>query len=161
MARGRSGTSLTGDKELDRKFKRLADKAAKKVAAQGIRAGLRIIAKGIKAEIPGHMKEARKAIGTRFKRKKTGEVKAIVGGGVGKKKKLSQGRDRPGVGIGQPNIHWLLLGTNNRFQKSGASTGSTLPIPAVRLGFNKSEAAALQKIKDAIKKGIAREAKKK
>lgn len=153
--------SLTGDKALDRAFKRLGDKVAKKVAAQGIRAGLRIIAKGIKSEIPGHMKEARKAIGTRFKRKKTGETKAIVGGGVGKKKAGSTERGgKPGVGIARENIHWLLLGTNNRSKESGAFTGSTAPLSAVKLGFSKSEAATLQKIKDTIRKGIAREAAK-
>lgn len=155
--------SLTGDKALDRKFKKLADKSANKVAAQGLRAGLRVIAKGIKSEIPSHMKEARKAIGTRFKRKKTGEVKAIVGGGVGKKKKqkLVDRSGKPGVGISRQNIHWLLLGTNNRVKESGASTGSTLPLPAVQSGFLKSEAAAMQKIKETIKKGIAREVAKK
>ena len=154
--------SLTGDKALDRKFRRLADKAAKKVLAQGIRAGLRVIAKGIKAEIPPHMKDAKKAIGSKLKKNKSGGIVAKVGAAVGKKKKPAGPRaGRPGVGIARENIHWLLLGTNSRHKESGASTGSTVPIPAVRLGFAKSEAAAAQKIVDTVRKGIAREASKK
>ena len=154
--------SITGDKELDRKFRRLADKVARKVLAQGIRAGLRVVAKGIKAEIPPHMKDAKKAIGSKLKKDKSGGIVAKVGSGVGGKKKPVGARGgRPGVGISRQNIHWLLLGTNSRHKGSGASTGSTVPIPAVRLGFAKSEAAAAQKIVDTVRKGIAREASKK
>jgi len=154
---------LTGDKALNRKFKRLADKAAKKVSAQGIRAGMRAIVKGIKSEIPPHMKEARKAIGSRFKRSKKGVITAKVGGGVGKKKeKIGERDDKPGVGIGTANIHWLLLGTGERTQKkSGRSTGVMPAVGAIQRGFAKSESAAHNKIKEAIRKGIAREAAKK
>ena len=77
--------SLTGDKELDRKFRRLADKAAKKVLSQGIRAGLMVVAKAIKSEIPVYMKDSKKAIGTKLKKNKQGEIIAKVGAGVGKK----------------------------------------------------------------------------
>ena len=155
---------ITGVKELDRKFKRLANKASKKVEAQGIRAGLRVIVKGIKSEIPPHMKDARKAIGSRFKRRKSGEVKAIAGGGAGKKKAAQAGErsGKPGVGISAMNIHWFLLGTTDRTQKTtGRRTGVMPAVDAVRRGFAKTEAAARAKITDTIRKGIAREAKKK
>ena len=154
--------TITGDRKLDAKLKRLGDKAAKKVSAQGIRAGLRVIVKAIKSEIPSHMKEAKKAIGSHFKRKKSGEVTAKVGAAVGKKKTAAGGRgDKPGVGIGAANIHWLLLGTGERTQKTtGRKTGVMPAVGAVKRGFAKSEAAALKKIVDTIRKGIAREAKK-
>lgn len=168
--------SITGDKELDLMFRRLAEKAAKNVAFAGIRAGMRVIVKGIKSEIPPHMKEAKKAIGSRFKRntgKKDGVVQAKVGAAVGKKKsvqaaaakkaKATHGKGKkPGVGITSRNIHWLLLGTGDRTQKTtGRRTGIMPGMSAVRLGFNKSEAAAIQKIKEVMRKGIAREAAKK
>ena len=159
--------TLTGDKRLDRKLKELSEKTARKVSAAGIRAALRVIANGIKSEIPPHMKDARKAIGMRFKRntrKGDGIVTAKVGGGVGKKTKkktTSKRSKRRGVGISSANIHWLLMGTGERTQKTtGRSTGVMPAVGAVPRGFAKSKAAAFQKIKENIRKGIAREAAK-
>ena len=175
--------SITGDKELDKKFRELADKLAKKVMAQAIRAGMRVIAKGIKSEIPGNMKEARKGIGMRFlrrDRRNSGEFLAKVGAGVGMKNAVrkaaavaaatSHGKGKkPGVGISKQNIHWLLAGTGPRKKNAtisatgktlGKSTGVMPAISAVRTGFNKSDEAARQKIIATLRKGIAREAKK-
>ena len=125
--------TLTGDKKLDRKLKELADKSARKVAAQGIRAGMRVIAKGIKAEIPPHMKSARKAVSSRFAKAKGGPNKGIIqakAGNVGPQLKRGKGKGkrfigaraegakkRPGVGIGRRNLHWILLGTAERFKE--------------------------------------------
>lgn len=164
--------TLTGDKALDRKLKRLGDKVAKRVSAQGVRAALRVIAKGIKSEIPASQKSARKAIGTRFMQSKKNGVTAVVGGskfttdkieGGVTKAKASHGKGKkPGVGISKNNIHWILLGTGQRTQNTtGRRTGIMPAVGAVKRGFAKTEAAAIKKIQDTIRKGIAREAAKK
>lgn len=167
--------TITGSKELDAKFKHLSDKGASKVAVRAIRAGMRLIVRGIKSEIPSHMKGAKQAIRSRFKkntRKKDGIISAKVGAAVGmskakqaassEKAKAAHGRGKkPGVGIGARNIHWALIGTKSRTQKTtGRKTGIMPAVGAVKLGFAKSEAAAVQKIKDTLAKGIAREFKK-
>ena len=166
---------LTGDKKLDRKLKRLSERSARKVSAAGIRAGLRVIVKGIKSEIPGHMKESRKGIGSRFKRntrKGDGLIMAKAGAKVGinkarqeaaaKKVEATHGKGKkPGVGISSQNIGWLLKGTGaRRHDKTGKSTGAMPALGAVRRGFAKSKASAFQKIKQNIRKGIQREAAK-
>lgn len=167
--------TITGDKKLDAKLKLLGDKTARKVSAAGIRSGMRIIVKGIKSEIPGHMKEARKAIGSRFKRntrKGDGIVMAKIGAAVGMKKakqkaagarvKATHGKGKkPGVGISANNIHWLLAGTGPRTQKTtGRYTGIMPAMGAVPRGFAKTKSAATQKIIESLRKGIAREAAK-
>lgn len=181
--------TITGDKELDKNLRRLGGKSANKVSAAAIRAGMRIIQKGIKSEIPSHMKESRKSIGSRFKRntrKGDGIVMAKVGAAVGMKKTKqeaaaerakathSQGKGargkRPGVGISANNIFWLLMGTKERFhdpvvtatgKKLGASTGVMPKLGAVRRGYAKTKDAATKKIIENLRKGIAREAAKK
>jgi len=173
---------LTGDKELDRKLNELANKSARKVAAAGIRAGMRVIAKAIKSEIPPSMKDVKKSIGFRFRRntrKGDGLILAKVGAGVGQKRPDRKGKrksrgpcigrkiavrgsrpGRPGVGLGRAP-HWPLLGTVARFQCTTLRKTGIMPsLPAVKLGFAKSEAAFIQKVKDNIGKGIEREFKK-
>ncbi len=171
---------LTGDKELDRKLDKLANKTARKVAAAGIRAGMRVIARAIKSEVPPSMKEVKKSIGFRFRRntrKGDGLVLAKVGAGVGKKRPKGQRKKRPscigrkkaqrgsrpgrpGVGLGRAP-HWPLLGTVPRIQCTTLRKTGIMPaVGAVKLGFAKSESAAIGAIKDNIGRGIEREAKK-
>ncbi len=178
------GAIVTGDRELDKKLATMSDKAQKKVLKPAIAAGLRVEAKAMKAAIPANMKDAKKAIGSRFnKSKRNGEEMAKVGAGVGIKsakirkdaaKQKTRRTGRPGVGIGARNIQWFILGTAERStgstrirSKSGAgkrkltgnpvhSTGRMPPqMSPVKEGFRQSESAALEKIIDVAKSKIA------
>ena len=116
---------LTGDKELIRKLNELGTRGAKKATRAGIRAAMTPVAKAARAAVnatsasPALKRAARKAIGKRFVRAK---LEAKVGFGVGKpsKKKRSAAKeramagDRKGVGVSASNIHWFILGTQER-----------------------------------------------
>lgn len=180
--------TLTGERKINSNLVRLSEKSARKVTAAAMRSGMRVIVKGIKAEIPSHMKSARKAVTSRFAKAKGGANKGILQakvGNVGPQLKKGKGRKlvgvasgkrgKPGVGISRRNLHWLLLGTKERFKKikaivtatgktparRGASTGIMPQIRAVRRGYAKTQDAAAKKMIDNISKGIAREAAKK
>ncbi len=132
------GATITGDKALDRKFKRLASSGQRKASKAGIRAGMTPIAKAMRAAInavpdseasPSQKRGARKTVGKRFAKGRKGgaargQYGAKVGFAVGKKrKKLAGKRTRPGVGIGARNIHWFVLGTKKRY--TGRRTWTT------------------------------------
>jgi hypothetical protein len=152
---------VTGDKAIDRVLEAMQAGAVKKIMRPAIAAGLRVSAKAMKAAVPANMKDAKKAIGSRFnKSKRTGELMAKAGAGVGsigkkknrekaeEKQKLKRG-GRPGVGIGVRNIMWFILGTKGRRTESGKSTGSMPPqMDPVRQGFESSQASVMQKIVD-------------
>lgn len=147
---------------LLRRLEKLTDTVQRKLLRAAIAAGLRAAVKGIKHEIPGTMKDARKAIGMTAKTKR-GNVIAKVGGKVGKSRggtRKDRGKKRPGVGLGYANIHWFLMGTADRQHKSGKHTGAMPAVPAVKRGWRQSEAAVSAKIQQSLSKGIAREAAK-
>lgn len=52
---------------------------------------------------------------------------AKVGFGVGKHKKHKTPRTRPGVGVAKQNIHWFVLGTEDRFTQAGKFRGRIQP----------------------------------
>lgn len=150
---------ITGDKALDKVLANLQAGAEKKVMKPAIAAGLRVAAKAMKAAVPANMKDAKKAIGSRFnKSRRTGEVMAKAGAGVGMKaakiakqvaKQSEKRAGRPGVGVGVRNIMWFILGTKSRQTESGKSTGS-MPsqMNPVQEGFSRSVGAVMQKIID-------------
>lgn len=124
---------VTGVKELDRKLKLLDRKAANRAARAGLNKGARLSAKKIKAEIPSKQKSIRKAIGSSgAKKQANGITTAKAGAGVGKRTKAVDRANKPGVGISKQNIHWWVLGTNQRTRKGGGSTGAMPPHPIVK-----------------------------
>jgi len=181
-AKGRSGAVLIGEKELDRKLKRLGRQGSRRAVRAGINAGLSHVARALRAAIDatpidttdekGIKRAAKKTVGKRFGKAKggprRGQVEAKVGLGVGKRggkrtERLSSGKTR-GVGISAINIHWFVLGTDDRYHKStGHPTGRIEPLfkgVAARAAAA-SKGPALTAARKKIQQVIEREARKK
>lgn len=156
---------LTGDKEIDRKLERLKTGVANKIVRRGMTKALRLITKGIKSEVPSPYKDAKRAIGYRFDKKggaSRDQVRAKAGAGVGKQRKPKErGKGRRGVGISGANIHWAILGTDERQTKTHP-TGVMPPImpDIVKAGFNKTSSQAMAVIASEVTAGIEAEAAK-
>ena len=180
--------SVTGDKQFDRRLRQLPEKVQKKLAKASLTAGLRVLVKAIKAEIPSTWKEGRKAIGQRVTRGKAGASKGIhfskagVGVGLRKSKKAAVARKKgKGVGIGATNFHWFILGTEDRWTGSkrvGAHrkgrinprtlTGNPVAFRGrmrannlVKRGAAKAGTSSIAKVKQSLSEGINREWAKK
>ncbi len=120
---------VSGDKELLKKMDNLSKAVRNKIGKKAVTAGVKIMAKAIKKEIPSNQKSARKAIGYSFKRPGSGRYKNIIfakaGAGAGMKKekrrkieaqrRFNRKSKKKGVGIGVSNVHWLLAGTDKRY----------------------------------------------
>jgi len=118
---------VTGDDELKRILNLLGrtygDSFERRVARSAIAGGL---SETVKIERSGTgSKRHRKAIKSRFKRnKRTGVHEAKAGANVG------------GKGNAAPDIHFELLGTNERKTKSGANRGRIKAVPWIRRTVN-------------------------
>jgi len=176
-------TTLLGDKELTRKLAHLSKKGSKKAIGAGVRAGMKPIVKALRAAInmapasPELKREAHKTIGARFgKIKRIQERHAKVGFSVGKraaaikravaargKRIAAAGKSGGGVGISARNIHWFVLGTDERAQKSGHPTGKIANMfgDVTRLAFASSMVASVNAARKKIHQVIQREARKK
>lgn len=157
---------VTGIKELDARLKSLDEKVQRKLGKRAVSAALRVLAKSIKAQVPPSNKSVRKAINSRFSKTKGGAnrglTEAKVGAGVGKQKKPEGRGKRPGVGISGNNVHWWILGTQERQTKAGHLTGAmpAIGLNIVKDGFKAGEAEAESKIIQNLREGIEREAKR-
>ena len=118
-------SEVLGVELVKKKLKALRLSVQNKLERQAVSAGLRMLAKAIKSEVPSAWKEGRKAIGFSFIRGKgkfAGTTFAKAGVGAGLKKKAREKREsskgsrngRKGVGIGVANFHWFILGTEER-----------------------------------------------
>jgi len=118
-------SEVLGVKKLQKKLNALRASTQSKLERQAVLAGLRILAKAIKSEVPSAWKEGRKAIGFSFIRGKgkfAGTTFAKAGVGAGLKKKAREKLEalkgsrngRKGVGMGVANLHWFILGTAER-----------------------------------------------
>ncbi len=134
--------SLTGDKALDRRLRRLAEKEAKKIARKAVRSGMAVVGKALKQAAPD--KATRKSIGNRQKRSRGLLVSAKIGVNVAKKK-----------GKQVPTAIWTTLGTVVRKTKSGANRGSIKPQDFIPAAFAGSQSAAQAKMAEVVKAGIA------
>lgn len=125
------GMSVAGDKKLLKRLDELSKAASNRVGKKAITAGVKLMAKAIKKEIPSTQKSARKAIGHSFKRPRSGKWKNVIfakaGAGAGMKKEkrakmnakmLATRKKKKGVGIGVSNVMWLLAGTEDRWTGS-------------------------------------------
>lgn len=159
--------ALLGSKALDRKLAMLGRSSAKKAITAGIRAGMTPVAKAMRAAINAAdastalKRKARAQIGKRFAKAKGGPLRgqqaAKVGFSVGKKAEArSSGR---GVGVGKENIHWFVLGTDERYHKETGRWVGRIPAifegvtgAAIVGGADAALAAARKKIAEVIKR---------
>lgn len=106
---------VLNDHELAR---RLLDIGGPKLARStrvALKKSIKIIETAMKAAAPPRLPSVRMAIGSRVARGT--EMRAKAGAGVGKKMNkngMVKHRNRPGVGISAANIHWYVLGTQER-----------------------------------------------
>jgi hypothetical protein len=169
-----AGTAVLGAKQLDRKLARLSRRSGKKAVTAGVRASLTPVARAMRAAInasdasPSLKQGARQSIGQRFsKTRRTGVREAKVGFAVNKRgakrtARLSKGASG-GVGISSRNIHWFVLGTDERFLKSGRPTGRVDGVfgNVTHQAFLSAHPAALEAARVKIEQIIKREARKK
>lgn len=196
-------SDLRGFDELQRRLERLGTpRQVKQIARQALTAGQRVVVRSIKSKIPGVYKDARKAVGQSLKRSRFGEnagmVAAKVGFGVGKKVQTdaemqaagkrrksssgggvgvkNKGKTRSGVGLSARNVHWAVLGTDDRYtgQTTRRARGGVRitkrgtgkrrysgRMPAilagvVKSGLQSSSTEAVAKIKEKMGDGIRR-----
>lgn len=157
-------TTVTGDKALDRKLRRLRQSVQTRLMKSAASAGLRVQAKEIKALIPSQWKSARKGIGSSLKKnRKKHKLEAKVGVKVGKKqakliewgmkeaaKRKAEGKR--GVGVSPMTLHWFVTG--NYHITSPPMRG------LAQRGASKSAGKAKAAISQKLRAGIMREAKK-
>ncbi len=143
--RGYTSRELRGFHNLVRNLNELKDTASKRAARAGVNAGLTVLARTIRQAVNGTSASpqlkaaARKTVAKRLNRAQKTEGKPYVGkagfavGKQGDKKKMTaherfvygQGGARlaRGVGVSASNIHWFVLGTQQRTTRRGHRTG--------------------------------------
>ena len=154
---------MTGDKQLDRKLKRLRESVQRRITKSAVTAALRVGAKETKTLIPSQYKAARKGIGHSLKKnRKKNVVEAKVGVAVGKKraklqtwsKKITDKRraeGKRGLGITPLTLHWFIAGTKR--------TKAKWPGLAAK-GMAKAERGMRTVLRQKVWSGIKREAAK-
>lgn len=138
---------VTGEREILARLKHLDSKGQRRITRAAIGAGQTVIRKEIRAQIPPELKDVRKTVASRYKRKKTTKtMEAKVGFGVGKQTGGSPNlrlATRPGVGISKANVHWWALGTGPRRTKGGENRGRMPEGPdIIRRAYAAAETAA-------------------
>lgn len=155
MAKSFFESYVTGDAALDRKLEQLKEKTRKKFTRAALSKGGTLLVRSIKAEAPvGKTKKLKKSIGKSLKKVKsfkTGEdfQGLRAGANVGKKAERSA-----------PHTHLNVLGTQERFTKSGKSTGKMTANDFVKRGATKALPAVDAAIKAELLKRIDSEANK-
>jgi len=159
---------LTGQKELDRKLSEMSRSVVRKVAAPAVQRALTIMKKSIQSEIPPKYKSAKRSIGKRFNKAKTGGNKGMVvakvGAGVAAKTKAKavDRKGKRGVGLSPRNIHWAILGTQRRQSKKTNADRGKMPATladVVKSGIAKSEGQAMSQMVQTIRARIKEFAK--
>lgn len=159
---------VAGDVQLTAALRQISDEMVDKIAPAGVRGYLRVVAKGIKSEVPSNMKDLRRSIGWRFVKmdKRTRRTIAKAGPAVGVKRgklmtSLKKRIGRPGVGISINNYFWYVRGTDERIQETtNRRTGASKAHPIVKDGFRKSRSEALSKFRELARAEMNRRAKK-
>jgi len=168
---------ITGIDNVIRAFDGLSDKAHKKILKTALRAAMRPIAKQMKKDLSNKVKTARKGVGMTVKTKQNKTLVAKVGFGVGKKKadmekivNKKRTENSPGVGIGPTNVHWWIMGTDDRFTgkrrgggaRAGAvvrATGSTKPMQPnlAKIAAATVQAESIKKARESAMKQVRAE----
>ena len=111
---------FTGDKDLVRALQKLRDSVARRIMKPAVGKAIRVIAKEMKNSVPTPYKPMKTLFASRVSVGSHGVIEAKAGAAVGaaskKKAKRSSGQ-RKGVGISATNLHWLILGTDDRTVK--------------------------------------------
>lgn len=144
---------VDGLETILRRMDSFATKGKISVVRAAIRGGLNAAGKQMKADLSSKVKLGRTAVKSRFKKGKT-KVEALVGFGVGKRKKKAQivkrkRTSKGGVGIGAQNVHWWIAGTKQRRTGHGRSGGHKIK--------NGQRAAVMNRgVMPAMQPGLAR-----
>jgi len=119
------GVTVTGWDELERRLTNLERRDALAAAEKGLRGMatplLRALRAGINAApVSAEIKRAaRKTLGRNYKKARAGAMRgqkqAKAGFGIGKQPPLDKRAGRKGVGVSRTNIHWFVLGTQDRY----------------------------------------------
>lgn len=153
MAQSFFATYLTGDAALDRKLTEMKEKTRKKITRAAISKGGTVLVKSIRSETPvGKTRKLRKSIGKSLKKSRNFQTNEDfqglrAGANVGKKAEKSA-----------PHTHLNVLGTQERFHKSGKSTGKMTPNDFVKRGASKALPEVDATIKRELLKRIEKEA---
>jgi len=129
--------AVKGLSQLERKLKSLASSGSKQVARASLGGAVAPLRKSIRQGVNASVQSAplrraaRLTIGSSVKKQPDGSYGAKAGFGVGKpsKKKRTAAHERSvygqggaklarGVGLSSQNIHWFVLGTRERTQKT-------------------------------------------
>ena len=167
---------LKGVDELQWALVSLRDKAAGKAARAGVNAALTPLVRAMRMAINGSSaspelkRAARQTIGKRVKKPSGQVVFGKAGFGVGRQsaiKKLAAhiragDKSQRGVGISAANIHWPVLGTEERKTDIGHPTGKMPPqLPhVIQSAVSASSSAMLEAARAKITKVLAAEAAK-
>lgn len=122
-------TALRGLDELVGTIHNLQNKTAKKSAKAGVNAGLAVLTRSMRSAVMGSSasdamkKAARQTVAKRLLAKEGRPTVGKAGFGVGKRSAAAKARisaqlgkrGHRGVGISAYNIHWPVLGTQDRF----------------------------------------------
>jgi hypothetical protein len=186
----RTSMHTGGAEQLALSLEQFGPRVARRVIAGGLRSGALVLARAQRAaapqtQTPGGKADIKAAIGYRvLKQTSRTLLSAKAGGGVGggsrlpKIRKQGSGK-RGGVGISARNIHWLILGTADRYtgakswtvkkggKKVGRRSKSTggrrlfrgrmLPEDFIRRGSEAAAGSANFAMRSQIAKGIGRE----
>lgn len=156
---------ILGIPELDKRLEGLKLAVANRCARAGLSKGARLAAKKIKAEVPSKQKHIRKAIGSSVKKQKAGPnrgfTSAKAGAAVGRASKAVEKKARGGkggVGISAANIHWFIMGTQERtVKKTGQKAGRMPPNPIVQKAMERGKGPVIEAIKQGTLESIDRE----
>ena len=117
---------LTGDNLLVIALSQKADKVARTAVRSGLSAAVSKFAVGIRQQIPSPLKGAKKLVGSGVAKVSSKKQGAKAGFSVGRASSKTAGRSgrsvtaagKPkGVGLASNNIHWAVLGTEDRVVK--------------------------------------------
>ena len=154
--------TLTGDQALIDTLNLLRDSVARRAIKKGLVKAMRIIANGMKAQVPANLKDMKRAIGSRIGKSKKESFTAKAGASVGKAASASSKKRDPkrkGVGIGGRNALWWILGTGPRtVEKTGKNVGSmpAMASQVIKAGFASSSGQAAAVIKSEIAAELAK-----
>lgn len=152
-----TGAVLDGLDDLQAELQQLGDTVGGRIAAKAVRRGQSVIRKAIAAEAPrGSTGSLRRSIGSRFrKRRKRGELSAIVGINVGKRvKPLATRTGKTRAANSAPHGHLAALGTQERSTRSGAKRGRMPANNFVGRGFRRSAGSAAAVVRQTLRDGI-------